>query len=236
VTTFEELWNQHQPAIDGLAAEFGRKAHSWGAEASDFSQEAAAWMLDREEMLVRVHDEMYDSPDDFARWLLKCLRNEFRDYLVDIRGQATGCERQDCYWYSRAELEALLDSVFNDDAWQEPPVVEGGGRSSKPAAHGGNWIATLADVSRAFSRLPLDDQLLLGAFHEEGKMNKEVAAEYETTEAAMSAKHGRAIERLLKILGGPRPDPMRPGRAGDPWRGRHAVSNATARAVQDFSW
>lgn len=228
--SFETIWEENKDAVNSLAAEMGRKGHDWGAETGDFSQEFALWMLDNEDKMVEVAEDETTTPETFTRWLLKCLRNEGLDYLVDIRGQATGQERQDAYWYTRGELEQLLDSVFNDDAWTEPPVSEG--RSTKAPAHGGNWITTLADVSRAFDRLSAGDQMLLREFHEEGLTNGDLANRFDVSEAVMSYRHGAAITRLLKILGGPRPNPMRPGDSRDPWRGRHAVSNEVARRAQ----
>lgn len=230
MTTFEDLYAEYQPTIAGVAAEYGAKARRWGAEASDFAQEFACWMLENEAWLAGKRAEIED-PDEFGRFLARCLRNEAKDYMLDIRDQAGGQPRRDAYFYTEGEVKALLPLIWDIDQWTNPPQSEDGGRSSKPANEGGNWIATLADVSRAFSQLDHEDKHILQMFHRDNYRNKEMAQVYKTSEATMSYRHGRAVKRLLKLLGGPKPRYMRPDDPYNPWRGRHAVSNAHARAL-----
>lgn len=232
--SFETMWNEYQPVVAGIAHEYGRKAHQWGGSAADFRQELAAWAFTQHKWLDRKQDEL---GDDFDRFLAKCLRNECVDYLLDMRAAAGGQDRATAYWYTKAELEHLLGAMFTPEAWQDPPAVEGGERrgNSTPGT-GGNWIATLADVSRAFDGLRSGDKMLLREHYEDGWRNKDLAVIYGLSEAAMSAKRGRALERMLKTLGGPRPEHMRKHEADDPWRGRHAVSNAQARARLEQAW
>ena len=228
--TFEELWNQYQPVVDGIAATFGKSGAKWGASASDFSQEAVTWMLENERLLSRKYAEA-DSPDAFGKYLAQCITNEFKDYYVDIRDQAGGQPRQGAYYYTLAEVRELLPIMFDPRKWHEPPVTEGAATRGDPAT-GGNWIATLADVAQAYARLEHGDRVLLHRFHQEGFMNKTMAKMYGVSEATMSNRHNAAVKRLLEVLGGERPKKMRRDVKGDPWRGRHAVSNATARAMQ----
>lgn len=229
--TFEDIQAQYQPVIDSVAFQWGGKAHHWGAEAGDFRQEFYMYLLDNEEYLSTKYEEI-DNPDQFGRWLGKVLQGEAADYFLDIRAQGGGQDRSTAYWYSVAEVKYLLDKVFDEDAWLNPPQIEGASGGHGDPAVGGNWVATLADVSRAFSKLSIEDQTLLRDFHEHGVRNKDMAEVYEITEATMSYRHGQACKRLLDELGGPKPRHMRPDDKYDPWRGRKAVSNASARAIQ----
>lgn len=231
MSVFEELWDQYRGLVNQLSAQFGAQYRSYGADTADFQQEAVSWMLDHEHKLADKYEELADG-EQFGKWLYRCLDNEFRDYAVDIKDQAGGQPRHGAYWYTPNELKVLLPSMLDPEKWHDPPQSEGGGRSSRSAAEGGNWIATLADVSRAFSRLSQKDQLLLRALHHEGVRNKDLAAAEDVTEATMSYRHTQALKRLLRELGGERPRKMRGDVPGDPWRGRHSVSNAQARAIQ----
>lgn len=227
--TFEALWGQFHPVVEGVAAEYARSYRRWGADAEDFRQEFVLWMLDHEAELAESLREL--GPEQFEKYLARCLRNEGNDYGVDIRDQAGGQPRHDAYFYSTGELKTLLPSVFDPEAWLNPPQYGGENRSSRAPAEGNNWVATLSDVSRAFSQLDLEDQALLRDYHQHGIKNKELAQAFKVTEATMSYRHTQALKRLLKHLGGPRPSHMRPDTPHDPWRGRHAVSNSQARAM-----
>lgn len=230
--TFEDYWTEYEPVVQNLAYEFGAKGHRYGADHDDFRQEMVVWMLERKNLdkLNRKREEIED-PDRFGRWLAKVLRGEMNDYLVDIRGQNGGQDRATAYWYSPGELKLLLDSMFDPEKWLEPPQYDSEVRSQRNPAHGNNWVATLADVSRGFSRLRQEDRDLLAAFHRDGWRNKDLAYAWSITEAQMSWRHGQAIKRLLDELGGPKPERMRADTPGDPFRGRHAISNAAARAL-----
>jgi DNA-directed RNA polymerase specialized sigma24 family protein len=233
--TFEDLWAEFSPVVEGIATESGRKYHQWGADREDFAQELTLWVLDNTDWLASKREEI-DDDRQFTKFLARCLRNEIHDYQVDIKAQAGGQDRTTAYWYSVAEVKYLLDQIFDEDAWLNPPQIEGGGGRGGDPALGNNWLATLADVSRAFTKLSSEDQSLLRDFHEYGARNKAMASINGVTEATMSYRHGQACKRLLEELGGPKPKHMRPDDPHDPWRGRHAVTNASARAMQAHYW
>lgn len=224
-----EEFSEFEPVVAGIAQEYGRKYHRYGADAEDFRQELWLWLHANTDKLLAKRDE-WDDDDRFTKYLARCARNECHDYGIDIRAQAGGQDRASAYWYNRGEVEALLPLMFNESAWHEPPQSEG--RSSKAPSEGGNWLATLADVAQAFTRLPIEDQVYLRERYECGLRNKEQAEMHEVSEATMSYRVGRGLKRLWAVLGGPRPNPMREHDKYDPWRGRHAVSVAQARAIQ----
>jgi RNA polymerase sigma factor (sigma-70 family) len=227
MATFEQLYDDYRHLLDSVANEFGRTNHQHGAEGADFAQELAMWLMGNAERVSAQEQELEGR--QFAKWLSRCLRNECLDYALDIKAQAAGYERRDLHFYTKGELKVLLDAVFDEEAWLHPPQVEGG-RSPKAPAEGNNWVATLSDVARAFDKLDEDDREMLRDFHERGWRNGELAKMHGVTEAVMSYRHGAVLGRLLKVLGGPAPKPMRKSETDPTWRGRHAISNAAARA------
>lgn len=225
------------PIVASVAHGCANRAKRWGEPAEDdFRQEFWEWILSHQKQVLDKHEELGDTRL-FEKWVARSLWNEGHDYALDIRAQAGGQDRASAYWYTEAEVEALLDIVFDREQWLHPPQHDGeGSRSSRAPEHGNNWAATLADISRAYDALGKDDRTLLYEFHALGMRNRDLSRLYEVSDAAMSARHGRAVRRLLVKLGGTRPQPMRPSQRYDPWRGRHAVSNAHARAITAGQW
>jgi hypothetical protein len=232
VHPFESLWIEYEPIVQTVAYEFGNKGNRYFAHADDFRQEFIAWMLDNERKLSAKREDLGD-PDQFGKYLARCLRNQGDDYLIDIRDQAGGQPRLGAYFYSTNELKYLLPNMFDPEKWLNPPQMEGGtgGRSKSIPSEGNNWVTTLADVSRGFLLLNADDQDLLRKYHEYGYRNKDLADEAQITEASMSYRHTQVLKRLQAHLGGPKPKEMRPDDAHDPWRGRRAISNTHARVL-----
>jgi len=230
-----DLLTELAPMVAQIANEYGRGHRVHGAEPSDFSQELYLWIVKNEDQVRTWLDPEFFDAKEGEKLLAASLRNEAKDYAVDIKSQALGYERADLHWYSKGEVRALLPSVFNESAWHEPPRSEG--RSTKSQAEGGNWIATLADVAQAFAKLEPRDQHLIRRFHEDDWTNKMMAEADDISEQLMSYHHDRAVSRLVKLLGGKAPDPMREQMdKRDPWRGRRAVSNSAARAYQSGAY
>lgn len=226
--TLTDLWPAIETSVTRIANEYGGKFRQYGAERDDFLQEAWCWLLKNEDLVLRQYEELEE--ERFDRWLSRCIRNEAIDYGVDIKAQALGYERRDLYFYSEKELESLLDAMFDREAWLHPPQLSEG-RSSKTKAEGNNWVATLADVSKAFDSLGQSDQGLLRDFHANGFSNRELAEVHGVPDGTMSSRHTAAIRRLQRELGGPAPKPMASGESDPVWRGRHSVPNATALAM-----
>ena len=229
---FDEFYAEHQNVLTQVSYEFGAKGRRWGADHEDFAQEMSLFIFNNLSKLGAKATELED-PDRFTRWLAKTLRNKCTDHLAKMADQAGASDRGTYYWYSVPELKVLLDSMFDPEAKFNPPQVNGDERTKRDPAHGNNWLVTLADVESGYNKLTLEDQNLLALFHRDGYRNKDLADEWQLTEAQMSWRHTRAVERLLEHLGGPKPEPSR---EGDPFKGRRSMTNAAARALTSASY
>jgi RNA polymerase sigma factor (sigma-70 family) len=204
--TFEDFHPLLASTIAGIATEYGRKATWYGATREDFAQEMIAWLLDNE---ANVGKRFAEDTEEATRYAAKCLRNECRDHLSALRGQATGQSSEPQYDYGREELKVLLQLMLSplDPPAQTVTITE-----------------SIADVERAFEQLHYEDRTILNALHRDGFNNKMLAELYDISEANMSYRHNRAVLRLQRLLGGPQAnDP-------DPFKGRRAMSNSAARA------
>jgi RNA polymerase sigma factor (sigma-70 family) len=224
VTT--ELLESLEPMILGIAQEYGRKFHIYGADSSDYAQELRIWVLENVDKVNEWMDDEQYSADHADRMIAKSLRNRCKGYGLEVKAQAVGYKVDDLVFYTENEITHLLSLVFDPEKWHEPPQSEG--RSTKAPSEGGGWIATLADIAQGIERLDESDQQILRARHQHGEMNKTLAERCGVSEQTMSHWHMRAIKRLHKELGGARPE-FSAGR--DPWRGRRAIGNSHAQAI-----
>ena len=219
------------PMVESIAAEYGRRYHQYGASNEDFAQQLWLWVFENGHQLSTWLDPELFEPKVADKLIAQSMRNECKDYAVDVKAQSLGYERVDLHWYSKGEIKALLPSMFNPDAWHEPPQSEG--RSTKAPSEGGNWIATLADLAQAYKRMTEYDQSILEALHKDGWTQAMLAESLRIPEQTMSYHHDRALGRMVRMLGDTKPNPMKEqANPRDPWRGRHSVSNAGARAYQ----
>ena len=203
---FEDFHPLLASTIAGIATEYGRKANWYGATKEDFAQEMIAWLLDNE---TRIGPRFNEDTEKATAYVAKCLRNECKDHLSALRGQATGESNEPQYDYGREELKVLLQLMLNPiDAPQQTVTI----------------TESIADVERAFEQLHYEDRTILNALHRDGFNNKMLAELYDISEANMSYRHNRAVLRLQRLLGGPQVT------ESDPFKGRKALSNAAARA------
>ena len=204
--TFEDFHPLLASTIAGIATEYGRKANWYGANREDFAQEMIAWLLDNER---GVGKRFAEDAEKATAYVAKCLRNECKDHLSALRGQATGQNNEPQYDYGREELKVLLQLMLNpiDAPAQTETIAE-----------------SIADVERAFEQLHYEDRTILNALHRDGFNNKMLAELYDMSEANMSYRHNRAVLRLQRLLGGPQVN------ESDPFKGRRAMSNSAARA------
>jgi DNA-directed RNA polymerase specialized sigma24 family protein len=210
--TFEDFHPYLASTINGISHEYGRRGGWYGASHEDFSQEMIAWLLDHEQKIAARFSE---SVEDATAYVAKCLRNECKDHLVYLKGQASGDSGETQYDYGRDELKLVLQLMFNPaDAEQCSVVV----------------LESVADVQRTFARLGNEDQAILTAMHRDDYSNKMLAELYDISEANMSYRHNRAVLRLQKLLGGA----QQAARTG--FTGRRAISNSAARAALSHTY
>lgn len=233
MTLPDELISVIGPIVESVGADYGRRYRQFGADQQDMAQSGWLWAFDHPRKVIQWFDPEQTEPRAGERLLAQALRNECHDYGETLKAQHLGYSRDDLMYYSRAMVEGLLPSVLDPEAWLHPEQSDGERRGRGAPAEGGNWIATLADISRAFEGLDSEDRDLLKMFHEAPVWRNVDAAKYfGVSEQTMSYRHSMAIKRLVKALGGPKPKPQHDEECDHGWIGRHSMSNAAARSVQ----
>lgn len=173
----------------------------------DVKQELYLWLLthyDRAETWRERYDERHAE-----RTLVKALRNVGERYCRAEKAEIDGYSPDDEFFYSIPMVCDLLQLYFDTD-WMVPNGLEltrtSGG---KPASEGGNLVAMVADVGRAYEALPAPDKTLLhyvyGGRYVVSDAIATLAIEWGVTYSAANSRIRRVAGRLRAGLGGASP-------------------------------
>lgn len=185
----------------------------------------------------------YLSHPDGERIIRSILNREARNYAIKERATMSGYSPEDVAWYTITAIKNILPDVFDYEDWQTFQAGSGG-RSGKPAAWGGDRLATIIDVKAAMNTLPADRIALLREHYANGSTTEVCATIFEMNVETVRKRLQRALKSISNALNNPRPaDPME-GVTYEEWsknqhfydtRGkfRHAMSNAAARRATE---
>jgi hypothetical protein len=176
-------------------------------EYEDIKQELYVWLLAnydraeawRERYAVR-HAE---------RTLIKALRNAGERYCRHEKAEIEGYHTDDEFFYSIPMVADLLQLHFDPD-WMIPNGLEMTRTSGgKPASEGGNLMAMVADVGRAYEALPTPDKELLAEVYDGSSVVSDAIAAralmWDITYSAADSRIRRVVGRLRSKLGGASP-------------------------------
>jgi hypothetical protein len=177
-------------------------------EYQDVQQELYLWLFQNYHKAERWRDEKGGAHAE--RMVVKALRNCGERYCRNEKAEKDGYETQDEFFYSIPMVADLLQLYFDPD-WSQPAGLELTSTSSgRPASEGGNLIAMVADVGRAYEALPAHDRQLLDYIY--NRPAKDVtdaiayqALQWQVTQTAANSRIRRVVGRLRAALGGPSP-------------------------------
>lgn len=204
-----ELTNQDHAAVS-TASKILCSRYRRVVEYEDVQQELYLWLIKNHHKADRWR-EQYETRHA-ERTVVKALRNAGERYCREEKAQKEGFEVEDEFFYSIPMVADLLSLSFDPD-WMSPKAVEleaGGPTSSgKPASEGGNLMAMVADVGRAYSRMPKPDRDLLARCYGQGVSTPEALVElslqWGITASAANSRVRRVVGRLRAALGGASP-------------------------------
>jgi DNA-directed RNA polymerase specialized sigma24 family protein len=219
------------------------------SDREDLTQEALVWCIEHPGKVAS-----WLSHDDGIGRVVVAMKNSCRRYAIKQRALARGDEAQiDEFWYSTEILKGfgrgsgqrgLLHFVFDQDAWLGPEKTsdDPGVRTKRDPAEGGNWLATLSDVSAALDKLSHEDPKawsLLVLHYKQGYTYDEIGASLTpaASKQRVLERIDRAVRKVQGVLGGPEPrkDPAEPGWEDGPGS-RYVMSNSQARARTDSAY
>lgn len=191
-------------------------------ERDDIVQELWLWTLEHQ----RKTDDWLAGGQDGVRQLAKSLARAGRAYAIKEKAAVVGYDVEDLYFYSTGQLRELLPIVLDRALWTEAGTPSDLGiiTGTTDPALGNNRLAMLCDVRASLEAgRPADKELLWTAFGL-ALPDEEHAEQLGITVEALRTRVMRAVQRLQKALGGPKPDGLYQGT-------RRAMTNAQSLAL-----
>ena len=180
--------------------------HHWrDMSREDMSQEAWLWIYEHPN---RVEREDVDT-ELLAYGLIREVGSHVGAIAQKERAHRLGYEASDQYAYGRAQIALALPAVVSGTteppAWAQQEIAQ-----RTDPSEGGNWLALLADMTRAWEKSGLTEQQreLLTDYYCEDMTQEEIADMLNVTHQTVSNRLKAATRKLIDYLGGPAPQDL----------------------------
>ena len=188
-----------------------RRYKHW-VEKDDIAQECIAWGITRnnyitEQMSVEDVKQLEYNQKRIAYQMKRAAER----YVRKEKANKSGYQLQDEAYYETLMLGQLLPfviaSVIDGTVLEQAQemIRDGQPRGSSSPAEGGNLLASLIDIKKAFLELDPEDQVLLRLRHHENATLQEIAAHLECAVSTADRRCTNALRRLQEKLGGDTP-------------------------------
>lgn len=195
--------DEYKSIVAALSAEYGRKYPM--VEKDDIQQVIWMWFITH----PTKYKEWSSLPQkDRDKLIAKSLRNAAIKHCEREKARTVGYEMLDLYYYDSSVIEAFLPSIISESYEIPLSIRDLNFKSSKDGdiTDGNNWLALRSDIASAYYRLPEAKQFVLRVrFSTENSEWAKTAEELKTTPDGARMKVNRAINSIIRNLGGKRP-------------------------------
>lgn len=192
-------------AITGVAHALARDYRAY-TTAHDIQQELWIWVFRHENKIIEYIDrEDHDEKQRGLRALHKTMTRLAQVYCRKEKARSVGYMPSDEYFYTRSLVSALITALHNEGKMVVNQVGEGSSRRAKLDSEGNDILAMLSDVESALSVLEPAQQELLNRVYGESVDVTVIADENGVTRQAVDGRVNRALDRMIKELGGDYP-------------------------------
>lgn len=196
---------EYDVLVASLANEYHRKYPM--VEPQDIQQILWVWFV--------THTAKYSEwsaldSKDRDKLIAKSLRNAAVKFCEKEKAKTVGYELLDLYYYDASVVEAFLPSIISE-SYEIPVKIKDLNHKfnkSEAASDGNNWLVLRSDIANAFFKLTEAKQNVLRIrFSTENNEWNLIAKDLSTTVDGARMKVQRAINSLIRNLGGWRPYP-----------------------------
>ena len=209
------MTNQLHPSLNDLVPSvvttIHRRFRSY-TEKADLLQEAWAFTLSRAE---QFNELLSDENEVQRKWNEKKvawqIKRTLERYARREKATKVGYLINDEAYYDTVTISQLLPFVIKssitDTALEQSQVLVNDGTPKKPSApaEGGNLLAMLVDIKRAYDKLDQQDQLILRLRYYDNLTLQLIGEYLECAISTADRKCNQALRRLQNIMGGESP-------------------------------
>lgn len=193
---------EYNMLVHQLAIEYARRYTM--VERHDITQELWVWFVGH--------------PDKYTEWseleqkdrdklIAKSLRNAALKYCEREKAKTIGYDISDLYYYDISVVEAFLPSIIGE-SYEIPVKIQdlNSKFGNSALSDGNNWLSLRSDIAAAFYKLNETKQNILRLrFSVESPDWTELSKDMDSTPDGARMKVQRAINSLIKTLGGWKP-------------------------------
>ena len=199
----QEYIAEYDALVASLAVEYHRRYPM--LEALDIQQTLWLWFLTH----PRKYAEWSElEQKDKDKLIAKSLRNAAITYCEKEKAKSIGYEIGDLYYYDATVIEAFLPSIVAE-SYEIPSKIKDLNykfNKSEPNNDGKNWLVLRSDIATAFYKLTEAKQNVLRVrFSTNENEWALIAGDLNTTPNGARMKVQRAVNSLIRNLGGWRP-------------------------------
>ena len=181
-------------------------------ERDDIKQECMAWAMTRNAYITeQLSEENEERRRHNEQRIAYQMRRVAELYARKEKASKSGYQTTDEAYYESASIGQLLPfviaSVIDGTVLEQVQqmVQDGQPKGKSSPAEGGNLLATLIDIKRAYLVLDADEQKLLRLRHHENATLQQIAAVFECAVSTADRRCNNAMRKLIDQLGGPSP-------------------------------
>jgi hypothetical protein len=198
-----EFVTEYDYLVESLAYEYHRKYPM--VEIADIQQVLWLWFVTHPNKMSEW--EALDIKDR-EKLIAKSLRNAAIKYCEREKAKTVGYELLDLYYYDNSVIEAFLPSIISE-SYEMPAKIKDLNfkvAKSEGSNDGNNWLVLRSDIAAAFYKLTEAKQNVLRIrFSTDNNEWSLIAKDLKTTPDGARMKVQRAINSLIRNLGGWRP-------------------------------
>ena len=209
------MTNQLHPILDDLVPSVVTTIHRRFrayTERGDLLQEAWAFVLSRAEHFNEV---LSDENEVQRKWNEKKvawqIRRNLERYARKEKATKSGYQINDEAYYDTVTIAQLLPfvikSVISDTALEQSQILVNDGTPRKPSApaEGGNLLAMLVDIKKAYEKLDKYDQDILRLRYHDNLTLQLISEYLECAISTVDRKCTQALRKLQNNIGGDSP-------------------------------
>lgn len=209
------MTNHLNPTLDDLVTSvvttIYRRYRQW-VEKSDLLQEAWAFVLSRADTfneLLEVDSEVQRKWNE--KRIAWQIRRQLERYARKEKANKSGYQIADEAYYDTVTIAQLLPFVIKsfvkDTALEQSQILINDGTPRKPAApaEGGNLLAMLVDIKKAYEKLEKEDQEILRMRYHDNLTLQHIAEYLECAVSTADRRVTNSLRKLQNIIGGDSP-------------------------------